>query len=83
MISGCLYSQKYRYTTSNLRRWPLPNIDRNQALMISDMVDRIMKETYDRNEAEEKIDAIVYDSFGLTENEILQIEKFIDCEREK
>lgn len=82
MISGCLYSQKYRYTTSNLSRWPIPNIDVDEAIRISDIVDEILKNTCNIYKAEEKINDIMYKKFDLKEEEIAKIENFIGYERE-
>lgn len=36
-----------------------------------------------KDELEDVIDKIIYNAFGLTEEEILEIEKFIGREREK
>lgn len=75
MISGCLYSQKYRYTTSNLNRWPVPRIKKEDAIVIASYVDDLLAGTSD--ELENAIDKIVYDAFDLSEEEILKIESFI------
>lgn len=75
MISGCLYSQKYRYTTSNLNRWPIPRIKKEDAIVIASYVDDLLAGT--SGELENAIDKIVYDAFELSEEEILQIESFI------
>ncbi len=74
MISGCLYSQKYRYTTSNLNRWPIPRIKKADAIVIASYVDDLMDGA--SRELENAIDKIVYDAFDLSEEEILKIE---DC----
>lgn len=75
MISGCLYSQKYRYTTSNLNRWPVPRIKKEDAIVIASYVDDLLAGT--SGELENAIDKIVYDAFDLSEEEILKIESFI------
>lgn len=75
MISGCLYSQKYRYTTSNLNRWPVPRIKKEDAIVIASYVDDLLTGT--SGELENAIDKIVYDAFDLSEEEILKIESFI------
>ncbi len=80
-ISGCLYSKKYRYTTSNLKRWPIPRIAENTALEISFLVDAIIAGKEKRETAEEKIDNIMYAQFELTSREIQKIEEFISDRR--
>lgn len=75
MISGCLYSQKYRYTTSNLNRWPVPRIKKEDAIVIASYVDDLLAGA--SGELENAIDKIVYDAFDLSEEEILKIESFI------
>ncbi len=77
MISGCLYSQKYRYTTSNLNRWPMPKIDKDDAMKISEYVDKLISGTKHRSELENRIDEIIYDRFKLNKEDIVKIEKFI------
>lgn len=75
MISGCLYSQKYRYTTSNLNRWPVPQINKEDAVKIAEYAEKLISGHID--ESERAIDKIIYHAFGLTEEEILIIEGFI------
>jgi hypothetical protein len=53
MISGCLYSQKYRYTSTNLNRWPIPNFDIETARRIASMVRQLMDREKDHGEIEE------------------------------
>lgn len=77
MISGCLYAKKYRYTTSNLNRWPIPKIDVGIALEISKYVEKIIREESCRKELEKKIDRAVYNAFQFTDDEILKIEEAI------
>lgn len=77
MISGCLYAKKYRYTTSNLNRWPIPKIDVEIALEISKYVEKIIREESCRKELEKKIDRAVYNAFQFTDDEILKIEEAI------
>lgn len=81
MISGCLYSQKYRYTTSNLNRWPIPRIKKGDAAVIAEYVDELI--IGNTGILEDAIDKIIYNAFKLTEEEILKIENFIGHEREK
>ena len=78
MISGCLYSQKYRYTTSNLNRWPIPEIRREDAVTIAGYVDDLIVGMEGALESE--IDKIIYDAFDLTKEEVLTIENFIGKE---
>ena len=80
MISGCLYSQKYRYTSSNLNRWPIPEISLEDARKISQMVLSILDGTGKRDEIEKHIDEYMYSVFGLDANEIKTIESFISTE---
>lgn len=80
MISGCLYSQKYRYTTSNLNRWPMPRITKSDAVTIAGYVDMLISGIV--NGLESKIDSIVYHAFNLTKEEILKIENFLEVRRE-
>lgn len=72
MISGCLYSQKYRYTTSNLNRWPIPRIKKEDAIVIAGYVDELLAGA--SGKLENAIDKMVYDAFDLSEEEILKIE---------
>ena len=81
MISGCLYSQKYRYTTSNLNRWPIPRIKKDDAIIIAKYVDDLIAGM--SGELENAIDKIVYDAFDLSEEETLKIESFIGKGREE
>lgn len=77
MISGCLYSQKYRYTTSNLNRWPIPKINFENALKISKYVENIITGTEIKSELEKKIDRLVYNEFNLNQSDIEKIEKLV------
>lgn len=77
MISGCLYSQKYRYTSTNLNRWPMPDFDVETAKTIALLVKRLMSDDKVSDEIEEKINSIVNKQFGFTESAIDQIEEFI------
>lgn len=77
MISGCLYSRKYRYTTSNLNRWPMPRIHKSDAVKMAEYVDELMSGSNHKDELEKAIDKIVYDAFGLAEKEVSKIESFI------
>ncbi len=81
MISGCLYSQKYRYTTSNLNRWPIPSIKKGDAIIIARYVDDLIAGM--SSGLENAIDKIVYDAFDLSEEEVLKIESFIGKGREE
>lgn len=83
MISGCLYSQKYRYTTSNINRWPMPGINKNDAVKIAEYVDELISGIKHKDELENAIDKIIYNTFKLTEEEILKIESFIGRESEE
>ena len=75
MISGCLYSKKYRYTTSNLNRWPVPRINKDDAVKIAGYVDQLISGNTDK--LDNAIDKIIYNAFSLTEEEILKIESFV------
>ena len=77
MISGCLYSQKYRYTTSNLNRWPIPKFDHASAKLIAEKVEKLIDNKMDIVTIEDEINAIVNSRFGFSESDINQIEKFI------
>lgn len=77
MISGCLYSQKYRYTTSNLNRWPIPKISLENALKISKYVEDIISGAEIKAELENRIDILVYNEFDLNQSEIEKIEKLV------
>ena len=78
MISGCLYSQKYRYTTSNLNRWPIPKMTFQNALKISEYVEDIISGSERKSEFENKIDILVYKEFDLNQSEVEEIEKLVD-----
>lgn len=75
MISGCLYSQKYRYTTSNLNRWPIPRIKKEDAVTIAKYVDDLIAGM--SGGLENAIDKIVYDAFDLSDKEVFKIENFL------
>lgn len=77
MISGCLYSQKYRYTSTNLNRWPIPNFDADTAGRISGMVRELMENERELETIETEINKLVYNQFGFSESDIDRIEKFI------
>ncbi len=77
MISGCLYSQKYRYTTSNLNRWPIPDISVETAREISSLVINILDGREKQEYVEKLIDTIMYQAFGLSDDEIITINSFI------
>lgn len=78
MISGCLYSKKYRYTTSNLNRWPIPKVKLQNALEISKNVDKIISDSTMKEDLENQIDIIVYNEFDLNQDDIEKIEKLVD-----
>lgn len=80
MISGCLYSKKYRYTTTNLNRWPVPEISYEQAMQISNFVYQILHGAKKRKNLEDAIDNILYNQFGLTNDEIAKIDEFIQID---
>ena len=77
MISGCLYSQKYRYTSSNLNRWPIPDFDIEVAHKIVDMVRRLITSDVDQDMIEIEINDMVNNQFGFSRSDISQIEEFI------
>lgn len=81
LISGCLYSQKYRYTTTNLNKWPIPRIEKAEAKQIAMYVDSIMNRNMEIQEAERKINDIVFNAFNLSDNEINEINKCIGKEK--
>lgn len=80
MISGCLYSQKYRYTSSNLNRWPIPDFSLEDAQNISQWVLSILDGSAKQEEIEKRIDEYMYSIFGLDNTEIETIESFISTE---
>jgi len=77
MISGCLYSQKYRYTSTNLNRWPIPDFDVKSARTIADKVRMLIKKEIDTVRIEKEINTIVNSRFGFSESVVNQIEEFI------
>ena len=77
MISGCLYSQKYRYTSTNLNRWPIPDFDVKSARTIADKVRMLIKKEIDTVRIEKEINTIVNSRFGFTESDVNRIEEFI------
>lgn len=77
MISGSLYSKRYRYTTSNMSRWPIPNVDKNIAIIISDLAMEISLGATQNRELEREIDRLVYGIFGLSEQEIIDLEAYL------
>lgn len=77
MISGCLYSHKYRYTTTNLNRWPIPQITFTNAVIIADLVNQLLCGEGKQACIEKQIDDIMYEQFGFKEEDIYKIESFI------
>lgn len=80
LISGCLYSQKYRYTTTNLNKWPIPRIAKGEEERIAMYVDSIMNCDMEIQEAERRINDIVFNAFNLSDSEINQINKCVGKE---
>ena len=78
MISGCLYSQKYRYTTSNLNRWPIPFIGIDQAKNIAALVHELLQDSDKQQVIESEIDNIMYKCFGLNACDIDNIRQFVE-----
>lgn len=84
MISGCLYSDKYRYTTTNLNRWPIPRVGLKEAIGIADLVRQLLCKEKNQECIEKQIDDIMYRKFGFEKEEITEIESFINvAEQEK
>lgn len=83
MISGCLYSQKYRYTTTNLNRWPIPEISVAEASEISKIVKMILEDISRAPMLERKLDVIMYRAFKLNDDEIETIESFLSIEQKE
>ena len=77
MISGCLYSQKYRYTSTNLNRWPIPNFDVETAGRIADLVRQLIMDDRNQEAIENEINNYVNERFGFSESTVDQIEEFI------
>lgn len=77
MISGCLYSKKYRYTTTNLSRWPVPRIGLAQAQRIGELVDQLLCGEGSQECIEKQINEMMYSLFELGKDEILEIENFV------
>lgn len=77
MISGCLYSQKYRYTSTNLNRWPIPKISVEHAMLISMLVESLLNGNERQDNAEMNINEIMYEQFELTKEEIAKVEEFV------
>ena len=77
MISGCLYSQKYRYTSTNLNRWPIPDFDAVSAQLIADKVRMLIDNKIDAAAIENEINTIVNSQFGFTDSDINRIDEFI------
>ncbi len=77
LISGSLYSKKFRYTTTNLTRWPIPRAPQTSINRIVELVDIIIKEGKSNAEIEGQLNNIVYSIYELGENEIKEIELFL------
>lgn len=77
MISGSLYSKKYRYTTSNMSRWPIPKVDKNIAKIISKLAMKISLGMTENNDFEREINCLVYEIFELSEQEIIDLEAYL------
>ncbi len=81
MISGCLYSHKYRYTTTNLNQWPVPQIELSDARKIAKYVDELIGGTERQEELEKEIDQIVDMQFHLNQEDVLKMKSLIGrCE---
>ena len=61
--------------TTNLNKWPIPRIENDDAKKIAKYVEGIMNCNIEIQEAESKINDIVFKAFNLSENEIVQINK--------
>ncbi len=77
MVSGCLYSHKYRYTTTNLNQWPIPQIELSDARKIAEYVEELIGGTERREELEKEIDQIVDTQFHLNQEDVFKMESFI------
>lgn len=77
MISGCLYSKKYRYTATNMNQWPIPLISKSNAMKIACDVDELINGRGFTDQLEENINSIVYEAFNLTSHDVKIIEEFI------
>lgn len=76
MISGCLYSKKYRYTTTNLKRWPIPEVSSDCARKIARLARKItFEQAYTCTEKE--LDEIAYKLFELSKEEIQVVGNFL------
>lgn len=78
LISGSLYSKKYRYTTGNLSRWPIKEFPNND---IGYQIIEIVKELTETAESscknEEELNKLIYSLYGLSSAEINEIESFL------
>ncbi|MFF2912037.1 Eco57I restriction-modification methylase domain-containing protein [Paenibacillus sp. NPDC057934] len=79
-ISGSLYSKKVRYTTSNLNRWIIPKIDKNNLDTVNeiiDIVEAILKPNGNNIDLEVLLNEEVSKLFKLTELQRIQIAEFL------
>lgn len=77
LISGSLYSKKYRYTTGNLSRWPIRKFPNNEiGNRIIEIVKRLI-ESGSTYKGEEELNELIYSLYGLTSTEVSEIESFL------
>lgn len=82
-ISGSLYSKKYRYTTSNIKRWIIPKeTTRNKKYikMIIELSDKILlacKNGKDATSLINELNSTVYKIYNINEEQINKLEEYL------
>lgn len=82
-ISGSLYSKKFRYTTSNLNRWNIPIIKKENFESVNSIISLVeyninnSGDTVNVKENEERINNLVYKLYNINLDMQKDIEAFI------
>lgn len=80
-ISGSLYSKKFRYTTTNLKQWPIPKITKNNIKLVNEIINSIcIIEKYYPNikDIEIELQNKIYDLYNISTNYKNKIKKFLE-----
>ena len=78
MTSGKLYSSKMRYTTSNLKRWPIRFVKDEFFDSIADITKSILlSDCNDRKKLENSLNSLVYKYYSLPQQDIDVIESIL------
>ena len=83
-ISGSLYAKKFRYTTSNLNRWVIPNVKNtnidkvNRIIQIVELIMSDNNSNKDINLYEQELNQIIFELYNISKNAQSDIKDFIN-----